>query len=155
MPRTTHGALAERRVNLADWVTAILSIFWSVWWGFFMNRILENPSSNIRFQIPLLDPPVYIDLPKLLYLVINVVVIAYFAVSYVHWLWNAQRTAYHSFLVSDLLSSSAPLGIAIISMLSSIGFVSYVYKFPYALFLYGVLLTTVWPLAVLVTLWKA
>ncbi len=93
-------ALANRRTNLADWITAILSIFWSVWWGFFFGKVIEYKNSVI-IPVPYLNPPYSLEIPLITLVIINLVICGYFASSYVHWLWNAQKVAYRSFLVKD------------------------------------------------------
>lgn len=119
-----------------------------------MDRILKSKDDLIAV-IPYVRPEKWLEMPKVHYLVFNVFVVSFFAYAYVHWLWDAQKTAYTTFLVRSLLRSSLPLGFSILLLLSSISFVGFSYQVPDALMYYGLLLTIIWPVAVLFTLWKA
>ena len=148
MPSTTKEAQAERRVNIADWITAIFGIFWSVWWGFFINRVLDTKAElNISFSILSFQSVWDVDSIKQLYLVISALItcsIVYF---------NAQKTAYKTFLVASLVRFSAPLIFLMALFLAAIGVAAIFFGIPSSLILYGVILTIFWPVVVLITLW--
>ncbi len=146
-------ALANRRTNLADWITAILSIFWSVWWGFFFGKVIEYKNSVI-IPVPYLNPPYSLEIPLITLVIINLVICGYFASSYVHWLWNAQKVAYRSFLVKDLINGSIHLWISIILLLSSVTMMGWAIGIPDPMLFYGLILTIIWPLIVLMTIWR-
>jgi hypothetical protein len=138
MPTTTIEAQAERRTNVADWITAVFGIFWSVWWGFFINRVLEdNPSDWI----------------KNIYILMSVLITCSFSVVYVRWLWNIQKIAYKMFLLSSFIGFSAPLLFLIAFFLSAIGIAGILFSIPSPLILYGAVLTIIWPIVVVITLW--
>lgn len=154
MPTTTKEAQAERRVNIADWITAIFGIFWSVWWGFFINRVLDTKAEiNISFSILSFQSVWDVDSIKQLYLVISALITCSFSIAYVHWLWNAQKTAYKTFLVASLVRFSAPLIFLMALFLAAIGMAAIFFGISSSLILYGVILTIFWPVVVLITLW--
>jgi len=138
MPTTTNEAQAERRINIADWITVVFGIFWSVWWGFFINKVIENEPSGLM---------------KNLYLLFSVIITCCFSVAYVHWLWNVQKTAYKKFLVSLLIRYSVPLFFLMLLFMGAVGIARIIFSIPSPLILYGTVLTFIWPIVVLITLW--
>jgi hypothetical protein len=154
MPATTKEAQAERRTNIADWITAVFGIFWSVWWGFFINRVLDTKMEiNIPFSFFSYRSTWDTESFKNLYLVFSVMITCAFSIAYVHWLWNAQKTAYKIFLVSSLVRFSAPLIFWMALFLTAVGMAAIFFSVPLSLILYGAILTFLWPVVVLITLW--
>lgn len=151
MASSRTEALANRRTNLADWITAILSIFWSVWWGFFFGKVIEH-KENVMIPIPYLNPPYSFDLPLIFLVIINLVICGYFASSYVHWLWNAQKVAYRSFLFKDFINGSIHLLISMTLLLGSIGIMGLAVNAPDLMLNYGLFLTVFWPIIVFMTI---
>src|SRR3989304_7515347 len=128
------NTVLERNKSLIDWTTSIFSIFWGVWWGIFLNSLLQEP-------IQATNPYSLLDTNKLL--VISSLATALFVYYYVKWLWEIKsvysrtytRTAKRKFLYAFLLWISFAClawGLAYIHNLS-IGIVQY-----------GISLTSLW-----------
>lgn len=153
MSITLDSAHAERRRNLAEWVTGILGIFWSVWWGFFINEILTEP--NLSFNIPLrfVVPNSYITITKDAYLLLSALVVSYFAFTYAHWLWNAQKAAYQRVLLREFVVNAKLLFLSSLILIASIGLPIANPRISETLLGYGIVLLILWPIFVVITIW--
>src|SRR5262249_19372560 len=139
---------------IADWLTAMLGIFWSVWWGFFMNTVLNQAKAPYQFHVPFLIPATTIPIERSLYLTVNATVISFFAVVYVRWLWDIQRFAYHRVKLREAVDTSIWLVLAIFFLLSSVGFGGNAFNISPDLIQYGATLTLLWPFLILFAIWK-
>lgn len=138
----------KRRVTVAEWVTAVYSIFWSVWWGFFIDGIVNAP--GISFQLYSEENginSVGISLGAL------TVVVSLFAVFYVRWLWKMHKTTPVVLTIEKFFLDSLYYGFITVILLAAIIFWGIVLTISPLLIFYGVLLTLVWPFVVLFTLW--
>jgi hypothetical protein len=154
MARTTQEANIERRKTLVEWIIAITTIFWSVWWGFYMQALLPNADSDIDIPIKVFLPSFTIKLPGALVLVCSAVVVSVFAIVFVLWLWEVHKTAYQRFLLRSFVRSSAPLAFSLLTLLGGILLIGNAVGVSPSLMNYGALLTLFWPPVVLVTIWK-
>lgn len=154
MPRTTQAQEIEQRKTLVEWIIEIMAIFWSVWWGFYMQEVLQKAHGDINIPIRFVNPPFVLKPSADFLLSVNALVVSAFAVTFVLWLWSVHKTAYRHFLVRSFVRASAPLGFVILIMLSSISLMGNALSIPSSFMNYGMLLTLLWPLVVLVTIWK-
>lgn len=154
MARTTKEVTAEQRRTLIEWVIAISTIFWSVWWGFYMQGLIPVIDQEIAFPLPFISPPIVLKIPGSFLLAGNALIISVFAVTYVHWLWAVHKTSYNRFLVRSLVRASAPLALAMLWLLADILSTGTIVNISPSLMNYGLLLTLLWPGVVLMTIWR-
>ncbi len=140
----------ENRITLADWVTTVFSIFWSVWWGFFMNAIFNDKSKQIIIYI---NSNLVLNIHREFYLLINVLWICLFCFFYVRWLWSVHRTAISVTFIRDFLIYFLPLSCSTAGMLSSVVMMYYANIISPYIITYGVLITLSWYLIVIISLW--
>lgn len=154
MARTTQEANIERRKTLVEWIIAITTIFWSVWWGFYMQALLPKADSDIYIPVKVFSPSFSIKLPGSLVLVFSTVVVSVFAIVFVLWLWAVHKTAYNHFFLRSFIRSSAPLAFSVLTLLGGILLIGNAVGVSPSLMNYGALLTLFWPPVVLFTIWR-
>lgn len=132
----TMNTVLERNKSLIDWTTSIFSIFWGVWWGIFINSLLQDP-------IHATNSYSLLDTNKLL--VISSFVTALFVYFYVRWLREIKslysrtftRTTKQKFFYAFLLwISFACLALAL----------AYIHDLSIGIVQYGIVLTSLWML---------
>lgn len=154
MARTTREQEVEQRRTVVEWIIAITTIFWSVWWGFYMQEILSKSSSYVRIPIEYVDPPFTFRLSLDFLLAMNALVVLVFSVTFVRWLWSVQKTAYRHFLVRRLVRASAPLCFSIMILIAGVSLIGSALGISSHLMSYGIILTLLWPAAVLIAVWS-
>lgn len=154
MARTTREMAIEQRKTLVEWIVAITTIFWSVWWGFYMQEILPKMHGYVSIPIPFVNPPLVWNLSADFLLTVNALVVSIFAATFVWWLWSVHRTAYRHFMLRTFLRASAPLSFSMMFLLASIGLIGNALGVSLSFMNYGIILTLLWPLVILATIWR-
>lgn len=145
-PRSSH----ENRTLIADWTTVVFAIFWSVWWGLFIDKVLDLNG----ISIPIGSSKDHIYIPIIWYLLYNALVVSVYTVTYVRWLIKAQKTASTSVSFRDFAGFSVSYVIVLAVVVNSIMLVLYSStEVPYTLLNYGILLTVAWPIVMFIILW--
>ena len=142
----------ERRINIADWITAIFSIFWSVWFGFFTSEVLDSKYEKI-FLLEIFKHSIFMN--KFLFIILNVIISIFFAYSYVKWLWNIQKLIKSHVFIQKLVFLSIPLIQSTTLLASSFCVYGIAFGIDKSLVLYGLLLTIFWPITVYFILRKS
>ena len=143
----------EMRRTLTDWVVGVFGILWSVWWGFFINKVIDANIAATQFNIPLL-PSVIVSVPKWFFLTITAITLSVFAIVFVQWLWRIHETAYSGILLSEFLQVTKWLALMLFFLVSGYWATGTGYLVPSNLVWYGSVLTPLWPLTVLFTIWR-
>lgn len=144
----------DKQRNLTDWVTGIFGIFWSVWWGFFVNEILKSSVEKAAATLPNISPPFSIQTTKLSFLIVSSVTLAVFASVFVRWLWEIHGTVFYGILLSKFWDLSNKLGLVVLFLFFGIVSAGIGFRVPGELIWYGSLLTFLWPITVLITVWQ-
>lgn len=154
MRNTFRRTNSDKRTLIADWTTAVFTVFWSVWWGFFIARLLETKSNYIVIKKPIIAPSEWYKIPIYAYMLASVVIVCIYAILYVRWLWSAQASSYSSVSLGTYIRFSYPYLTITAILFSSILLVrlSAINISPLIVD-YGLFLTAAWPLVMFITLW--
>lgn len=152
MAATTQELEIERRKTLADWAAGLYGIFWSIWWGFFLIRILDG-SKTFRLQSPILLSQRTLEVDKFYYVIPSAVIISMFVIVFVDWLWNVHEIAVNEMRMNHFGSDLLPLAITMLALTGSLVTGAWIVQAPLDLVWYGLWILYSWPLAILILLW--
>jgi hypothetical protein len=78
-PLPSARTVVERNVVIIEWTFGVFTIFWGVWWGFFIDKVVQTKAyPGEIFDIP-------VNLPSLLF--VSAVLVALFTFYTVEWMW--------------------------------------------------------------------
>jgi len=145
--RIRKNKRAERNLHLIEWTAGILGVFWGVWWGFFMQNVLESQdTATLDFSISALGNSFHgtATLQKTQFLLISVVTIAFYVHYFVRWLW-----AIHALKRRNVRRRLFPVLLVMTGLCSAIHITARAFSVDNASAVYGIALTWLWPVVIL------
>ena len=141
-----HRHKEERNKLIVDWSTGILAVFWSVWWAYFADKVLQN-KNPLQLTTGL---AVSMEIAAF----VMAAYVAFFAHEYVRWMWLARKLNYQMQLRSFFRIMSRFVLVLVGFLGASVYLCTYL-SLSSAYAIYGVSLTLGWAVAISVGLLEA